>query len=396
MRPWLKLALLVLVTLVLPWDGVRYARQMEAALRQSERQDLRSLAHTLAASLQGRTRLIYRYPAQGAEPGAYDLTPVLLPTPVYVDGYAAGWPRARRLWRRYGSRARHFDILTGVNGRALFVLLRVSDPHVVFAAPRANPLDRNSRGDRAWIGFTGPLGRDHAEFLALTGTGPVVARRIVHGEYGRLRVIADPRIVGALRARPGGYDLELSIPLSMLGGAFGVQIDDRNGLGHTPVRYGMLRRKSLRPRGGLILASTVLPSYLHRLLRPGLRLSVATPAGALLAQADRSTVPNIPAPQPGLLARLFRRLVGPGGTAPIAAAASVRGIGGRGVIARLEIAQTSNRWAELRDRTLERMLNLTLATSAVTFLVAILLASQMMARAWRRHRAQHPGGSRRT
>ena len=50
MRSWLKLLLLVLVTLVLPWDGVRYARQMEAALRQSERRDLHSLARSLAAS----------------------------------------------------------------------------------------------------------------------------------------------------------------------------------------------------------------------------------------------------------------------------------------------------------------------------------------------------------
>lgn len=76
MQPWLKLVLLLLVTLVLPWDGVRYARQMQAALRQSERQNLRSLAITLAASMQGRTRLIYRYPAQGTRAGADDLIPL--------------------------------------------------------------------------------------------------------------------------------------------------------------------------------------------------------------------------------------------------------------------------------------------------------------------------------
>ncbi len=389
MRPWLKLLLLVLVTLVLPWDGVRYARQMEAALRQSERQDLQSLARTLAASLQGRMRLIYRYPALGTQPGPYDLTPVVLPAPLYVDGYADGWPAESRLWRRYGRGAHHFDILSGVNGRMLYVLLRVTDPHLVFDAPSTNPLRPRSIGDRIWIGFAGPRGADHAEFLALTGAGPVVAHRIVRGEYGRRRALADPRIVGALQPHPGGYDVEMSIPLSMLGGPFGVLIDDCSGRGGPPIRYGMLHRRTLRPRGGLILASAALADYLRRLLRPGLRLSVTTPAGALLAQADRPAVPGIPAPQPGLLARLFRRLVGPDGERRIAAAAPIQGLRRRGVIARLEITQTPNRWAQLRDRTLERMLNLTLATSALAFIVAVILAAQMATRAWRRHGARH-------
>ena len=384
MRPWLKLLLLVLVSLVLPWDGVRYARQMEAALRQSERQDLHSLAGTLAASLQGRVRLIYRFAAEGTEPGRYDLTPVPLPAPVYADG----WPTAAHLWRRYGNAAHHFDILTGVSERMLYVLLRVADSHLVFNAPLANPLGRSSRGDRIWIGFTGARGHPHAEFLALTGAGPVVARRIVRGEYGRRRAVADPRIVGTVQPHPGGYDVEMSIPLSMLGGRFGVLVDDRSDGGGAPIRYGMLRRANLHARGGLILASAALPSYLNRLLRPGLRLSVTTPSGALLAQADKPTVPDIPAPQPGLLARLFRRLIGPGGNSRIAATAPIRGVGGRGVIARLQITQTSSRWAQLRDRTLERMLNLTLATSALALLVAVILAVQMAARAWHRRRAQ--------
>lgn len=389
MRPWLKLLLLVLVSLVLPWDGVRYARQMEAALRQSEREDLHSLAGTLAASLQARARLIYRYPAQGEMPRAYDLTPVLLSAPVYAEDYAQDWPpRTSRLWRRYGSGTHQFDILTGVYGRVLYVLLRVTDPHPVFDASLADPLRGGGRGDRIWIGFSGPRGDPHAEFLALTGAGPLVADRIVRGEYGRRRAVMDPRIAGALQPRRGGYDVEMSMPLSMLGGAFGVLIEAHSDHGGAPIRYGMLGPGTLRARGGLILASARLSVYLQRLLRPGLRLSVSTPSGALLAHAGEPPVPGIPAPQPGLLTRLFRRLIGPDDNVRIAAAAPIHGVDGRGVIARLAITQTSNRWERLRDHTLERMLNLTLATSALALLVAIVLAVQMAARAWDRHRAR--------
>src|ERR1700722_17157188 len=71
----LKLLLLGLATLVLPYGGYEYAREMEAALRDSEPQSLQAIAQTLAASLQGRSDLLYRTPtaAQPAPPGPKDL-----------------------------------------------------------------------------------------------------------------------------------------------------------------------------------------------------------------------------------------------------------------------------------------------------------------------------------
>ncbi len=383
MRSWLWLLLLTLVTLVLPWGGVHYARQMEAGLRRGERLDLSSIAHTLAASLAGRTRLIYRFAAEARHPGPYTLTPVPLPAPINFDAYPEGWPPTRP-WRRYGSGIRHFDILTGVGDRMLYVLLRISDPHPVFDTPLANPLDRAAMGDRIWIGFGGPQGRSHSEFLPLEGAGPLMADRIVTGEYGRQRAILDPRIVGALQLEPGGYDVEFVMPLSMIGGPFGVLIDDRERRGASPFVYGMLNRHDLRTRGGLVLASAALPARLHRLLRPGLRLSVTSPAGALLTQATQPIVPDIPAPHAGMLTLLFRRLTDADHNAPITVGVPIRGKAGRGVIAYLEVTQTSDRWAHVRDQTLEQMLTLTLATSTLTFLVALALAVQMVARARRR------------
>ncbi len=50
----LKLLLLGLATLVLPWAGCRYAREMESALREGEQSSLLSVAQSIAASLQGR------------------------------------------------------------------------------------------------------------------------------------------------------------------------------------------------------------------------------------------------------------------------------------------------------------------------------------------------------
>ena len=88
----LRLLLLGLATLVLPWGGLRYAREMEQALREGERQALLAMAQTLAASLQGRSDLLYRG-TPGGTAGPYDLQPVLLASAPYLDGYADEWPR---------------------------------------------------------------------------------------------------------------------------------------------------------------------------------------------------------------------------------------------------------------------------------------------------------------
>src|ERR1700741_938394 len=63
----LKLLALGLATLVLPWAGCRYAREMEAALREGEQTSLQAVAQTIAASLQGRTDLLYREPQPASD-----------------------------------------------------------------------------------------------------------------------------------------------------------------------------------------------------------------------------------------------------------------------------------------------------------------------------------------
>src|SRR5262245_35802766 len=107
-----KLLLLGLLSLVLPWAGCRYAREMESALREGEQSSLLSVAQTIASSLQGRTDLLYREPApvlnaddtaaddaanatasgEQPKPSVYDLRPILLSSQPFIDGYVEEWP----------------------------------------------------------------------------------------------------------------------------------------------------------------------------------------------------------------------------------------------------------------------------------------------------------------
>src|SRR5215469_11921095 len=353
----LKLLLLGLATLVLPWIGIRYAREMETALRQSEQHALQAVAETIAASLQGRMELLYRNPGAPApiNIAPYDLTPQVLTAPPYIDGYPDDWPRDPKAWRYYGSPPHRFGILTGAYDRMLYVLLEVRDPHLVFDAPGTNPLDSSTLGDRVWIGYEDPQGGQEQVFFALTGPGPIIARRIEAGEYGEETAVEDPRIVGALQPNPGGYDVEIAMPLSLVGSQFGVLLDDRDLRGTSPLSYGTLRSNDLHTLGRLIVASPSLTPFLAQFMQPGLRLSVSTPGGAVLAQEDELAVPGVLAPEPGILTQVYRRFVDrQGEPAFIASAAPIYDIRHHTVIGDLSVTQAGNRWEGLRESALTR------------------------------------------
>jgi two-component system, OmpR family, sensor histidine kinase ChvG len=386
----LKLLLLGLATLVLPWDGIRYAREMEAALRESEQHALQAVSETIAASLQGRMDLLYRNPAESeaARAGAYDLTPLVLTAPPYIDGYADDWPHAPAAWRYYGNGAHRFGVLTGIHDRMLYMLLEVRDPHLVFDAPGASPLDSSALGDRVWIGYEDPDGTQQQVFFALTGPGPVIARRVEAGEYGEESAVEDPRIVGALQPSAGGYGLEIAMPISMMGSELGVLLDDRDRRGADPLSYGTLRSSDLHTLGRLIVASPALTAYLAQFMQPGMRLSVSAPGGALLAQSDELALPEVLAPEPGILTQLYRRFVDRRGEPRfIASSAPIYDRGHRSLIGELEVTQAANRWQGLRDRALTRMLDLTLAISAISVIVTFAFAARLAVRLSRLRRA---------
>jgi two-component system sensor histidine kinase ChvG len=396
----LKLLLLGLATLVLPWAGCRYAREMESALREGEQNSLLSVAQTIASSLQGRTDLLYRQPVRvedpaepetdddkaaasrrDPKPSPYDLRPILLPAQPFLDGYVDEWPQNKSAWR-YFARAQHqFGILTGVFERMLYVMLDVHDEHLVFDTPGASPLDSSTFGDRIWIGFEGPDGRERQVFIAATGPGSVVARRIETGEYGQLTAVSEPRILGALQPTGRGYRLELRIPLSMVGERFGVLIDDRDRRGADPVSYGTLRSDDLHTVGRLIVASPELTTYLKQFRQPGLRLAVAAPEGRLLAQVDALSEAYVLGPERGILAQFYRRFVDrPGTRRVIDSAADIYDREHRQIIGSLQVSQTEDRWLILRDRALTHMLNLTLVISAIAVIATFIFAASLAMR----------------
>jgi signal transduction histidine kinase len=415
----LKLLLISLLTLALPWAGCHYAREMESVLREGEKQSLGAVAQTIAASLQGRSDYLYRSTSNEAitDLGPYDLLPVPLPGQPFVDGFSEEWPQdppprssgvynpngtvsllPRRsapepppppsIWKYFDQPPDRLGILTGVHERLLFVLLDVKDDKVVFDASASDPLDAQGSGDRVWIGFEDFEGAERQVFLSATGAGAVRARRIEVREYGRQVAVDEERIQAAWRLVPSGYQIEVQIPLSMLGNRLGVLVDDRDARGALAKSYGPLSGDDLHTRGRLVTASPELSEYLAQFIQPGLRLSVTTPKGGVLASADGLALPPELDADRGLLARIYRRLLDkPGERRMLEADGSIYDHDHQHVIGILRVTQTVDRWVTLRDQALTTLLNFTLTISLVAVLIMFAFAARLALRLSRLRRA---------
>ncbi|MEJ0036490.1 MAG: ATP-binding protein [Gammaproteobacteria bacterium] len=389
----LKLLLLSLLTLMLPWAGYKYAQEMEKSLREAESQSLTAMAKTIAASLQGRDELLYRGPTGELlpKPERYDLVPIPLPGEPFIDGYVDEWPVVPSAWKYFNRGNDRLGILTGVRDRMFYAQLDVRDDKLVFDAPNASPLDPTSFGDRVWIGFEDTTGVERQVFLATTGPGDVHARRIETREYGRQEAVDEPRIDSAWQPTKEGYRIELRIPLSLLGSRFGVLIDDRDQLGAMANSYGTLRGDDLLTQGRLIAASPELARYLNQFLKDqsGLRLAVSTPDGAQLAMADVPTLaPNYGEDGRSILVLLYRRLLDePGQRRMLEVPAPIYDRDGGRVIGTLRVSQTVDHWLTLRDHALTTLLNFTLITSALFMVAMFVFAAHLALRLSRLRKA---------
>ncbi len=445
-----RLLLLGLATLALPWAGCQYAREMESSLRVAESQALLAVASTIATTLQGRDDLLLRRAstgpsAAGAAPGPatapagpYDIVPVPLSSDPQLDGRTDDWPAAPRAWRQFGRPG--IRVLAGTFDRYLYVLVDAPDDELVLDASDAAALDPAAMGDRLWLGLTGSAGESLQVFVSGWGTGALRGRRITSGEFGRPGMVEEPRVTAAWRRHAGtsgagaptGWSAEIRMPLSMVGERFGVLLDDRDRRGATPRSYGSLAPNTLAPAGRLIAAAPQLDDYLGQFRQPGVRISVARPDGAVLAET--SALPVAGAGTSGgqaLLSMLYRRFLerstlaerrsetergridalqasaageGRATTAllstaderrlVVAAAAPIRASAQGPVLAVLQVAQTADRWLLLRDRALTRLLNLTLLVMALVIGAILLFGARLALRLDRLRRASDAALSR--
>ncbi len=279
-----KLLLVALSTLALPWAGWQFVRQTEALLRRGQEQALLASAETLAKA----------FAAAGAE---WPATPVLyvhrLAQAIAVDGYADDWPGLHEYAQPLGPAkdAQKLRVLLGENAAGLYLLAEVRD---------ATRTRTDARDPRATVSDHLVLvlvrGAETRRYLLASGApGPFEARADTAG--GTL----PERLAGAWQEDGSGYRVELRIP--------DLQRPDRIGIAMFDAAEPS--DDTAVPRA--LLAYDARAAQALAALAPDLsRARVIDVDGWLIADAGELRAPSTAHAEEGVLDRIvYRSLIAP-------------------------------------------------------------------------------------
>jgi two-component system, OmpR family, sensor histidine kinase ChvG len=403
----LQLLIVALTTLVLPWAGCQYARELETALRASQENALEASADTIAQALSAEPARVFREEDSGPfETNQADLYVYALRNQPLLDGYRDDWNVSADPQPLPGAAGYPARLLAGITERYLFLYVEVDDPKFVAEPPDVHP--EHDRFDRVDLTLQRPDGALESYFFATGAPGLIEAQSVVKGDDGVDRAASEPRIQAFWLQTGRGYHLEARLPLSMVGSRLWVEARDGSG-----GVSGFLGADSMRG-GRLFTATPGLNELLEIFIRPGTRATVVDAnalklgvAGALgssvageaagtdgtwyrhfltvessqwplkVSLPDRLTGKSVAAALAGSTAAEWLRS-GEGREVLLSAAAPIA-VGGR-VRGAVVLEQAGDELLDLRDHALSHLFNLTLLATALAVAVAFGVATWISVR----------------
>ena len=271
-----QLLLVSLLTLMLPWAGCEFIRETESALRASQQTMLAGLARAIADSLAGYPEA---FPdARAGDPGAGDqLFGHALAEAPAIDGYFDDWPIERDVLEEMRGTDGPIRFALGVTGQFLFVYAEVRDRSPVYAD--AQSILRPASGpfaDRVNLVSMSPPYLDESLTVAAEAPGPVIAY------LDAASIVGEPTVRAHWQDVPGGYQVEMRVPLNLLGTHLGVEVENVSDASRPGIRSASFDAAS---PGRFVTRSPELATRADALVQPGMRLIVTDANGWRIARA---------------------------------------------------------------------------------------------------------------
>jgi len=277
-----RLLLVSLVTLLLPWAGCRYVREVESALRQGREETLVATARLVAAATEARGDAAWTDIERWApwRQLADDIYLHPLAHAPALDGYFADWD---------------------LDDSALVPLRGVPDG-------RAARMVAGIRGDQVFIYLEIARGGATGEIAVISGRpdGSAAEYLFLPEAPGPLRPRppgdTDPRVAGNWQATADGYRLELRLPAAAPDGRLGLRLI---WPGWPPV--GTYEDEP----GWRVTPRPALGAWLSELRPAGTSLALVDRAGFVLAESAPDRPPAGPPTPAGAWPALYRALLPP-------------------------------------------------------------------------------------
>lgn len=227
-----KVFVLSLVLLAIPLIGYEYIRQIETFQREGQERALMGTARAVATALHDRPQL-FEASAPGARANASDVGIVVPPlvAAIRLDGGTDDWPHPDPVVPRLTSSHHPLSTMYGATcsvtpqlgryGQYLYVLFRVRDDRVVWRKSESIAPNFFDHVRLAWVT---PNGAFQRYLVAVGDSGKLPVYAVDASAQGVMAPDAEVQAVVALE--PGGYLLEMRIPLARIGRKFSFEVVD--------------------------------------------------------------------------------------------------------------------------------------------------------------------------
>jgi dedicated sortase system histidine kinase len=263
-----QLLVIALTTLVLPWAGCQYARELESTLRVSQESSLQASADTIANALSAQSAKVFGAIDDGQpfDAAQGDLYLFPLHNEPLLDGYREDWDLAVEPRTLPTDTGLHARLQAGYTVRYLFLYLEVDAGNLGPEPTDVHP--DQDRFDRVNLTLQEPDGALQSYFFGTSAPGPIAAQSAVSGGDDALHVVLEPRIQGFWLQTSHGYHLEARLPRSLVGSRLWIEVldaaDGRAGFSGADASRG----------GRLFLPTAGLSELLATFISPGTRATV--------------------------------------------------------------------------------------------------------------------------
>ena len=283
-----KLLLLSIAMLSIPYVGFQYLRETERYFQSSLEDSLLAVAGALAVSLQNQS-VLFRS-SSNENRMAYPLFVHALNYPIHVDGYTDDWASYLEWFDRFANSNQElepgrdevmFDIVVGEHGQYLYLVVQVVDESYVY---QSGGMFEPNAADTVELVVRGENSERQSVYFGTAGPGPVTAYNII--ENWDFSVARRPvnNIVGEWRETDEGYVVEVRLPQYLVNDAIGVVVHDKDSTYDRSIKVSTSGAAENLRLNTLLRTSAQLQQMIQRVgLKKGRRVWVINRTGQVLA-----------------------------------------------------------------------------------------------------------------
>jgi len=292
-----KVCILSLFLLCLPWLGYHYVWEMEKYLRLGQEKTLEGTTQALATALHERPKLFNSQASflsqvkKGRDLYAYPLS-----GPIQLDGKLNDWQSYQHRMLRYAADhviyqadpnaplQSEFTHMVGKFGAYLYAYFEVTDHDVVYRGQNTLSVDNN---DHLAIATLAPDGQFRRYIVATKLDGWINAFELPLDPSQNTPVTPELKIQGQWLKTNKGYNIELRIPLTMVGSKLGFSIYDvnRRPKRHLSSIVGTSAIDSVDKLGTVLVPSPEIENIIKGMRHNSSRIWVVDKHGRVLAKS---------------------------------------------------------------------------------------------------------------